>query len=161
MGLYNMLHGMNPMADQLLACLGLTRSDVGRFRDAYVSEGKIAVYTRNGGGNRECWNAWSAPDDFDFEHCTCVGCTMENIIPKHPNYLYDEDDQFDNTYATIYYSFPERYKEWLTLCESGEWNPDQKWLDYFRRLENDDLSDVERKAVKELGDAIAGLLADN
>ena len=38
MSLYNMLFGMNPDADNLLGLLGLTRGDVGRFRDCYLIE---------------------------------------------------------------------------------------------------------------------------
>lgn len=218
MGLYNMLHGMNPMADQLLACLGLTRSDVGRFRDISVSEGSIAVYTRNGGGNRECWcyhdqrngydnckgsdweqeedeRLWATKEDFEANpewkklnvfmgdkqvaetgkrviithhtcdnpgsiDCACPGCIIEYRLPQHPNYKYDEDDQFDSTYATIYFSFPERYKEWLELCEAGKWEPDKKWLDFFRRLEGDNISETEKAGVKSIGDAIEGFLTE-
>ena len=218
MGLYNMLHGRNPMADQLLACLDLTSSDVGRFRDVSVSEGTIAVYTRNGGGNRDCWcyenpkygysdcvgheyqetedeTIWMTKEEIEAhpeatplnvfmgdkrmvrtgkqvvnthkhcEHpgsadCACPGCTIEYRLPKHPNYIRDEDDEFDSTYATIYFSFPERYKEWLELCEAGKWEPDKKWLDFFRRLENDDISETEKKGVKNIGDAIEGFLAE-
>jgi hypothetical protein len=223
MSFYNMLHGINPMADQLLACLGLTRGDVGRFRDAYVSEGKIAIYTRNGGGNRECWCAddprygysdcighdWKQEEDErvymteaeiatnpqvtplnsyivaadgtkrlvgtgkriveTYRHCenpcsadcACPGCTIEYRLPLHPNYLYDEDDEFDSTYATIYFSFPEQYKEWLELCESGKWDPDKKWLDFFKHLETDGTSEAERTAFKPIADAIEKLLSDN
>lgn len=56
MSLYNMVCGQNGAAGAILATLGLTTSDVGRFRDCFISEGEIAVYTRNGGGNRECWH---------------------------------------------------------------------------------------------------------
>jgi hypothetical protein len=216
MSMYNALHGINPMADQLLACLGLTRADVGRFRDAYVSEGTIAVYTRNGGGNRECWccgnpeYGYRTCEGHDYqqeedemlemtkeeiaahpevkplnifigdkrmvhtgkrvmvthrfcEHpdsagCACPGCTISYRLPKHPNYIRDEDDNFDYTYATIYFSFPEQYREWLELCESGKWDPDQKWLDYFRRLEQEGATEAEKEASKSIADAIERLL---
>ena len=57
MSMYNMIFGENAASDWLLALLDLTRADVGRFRDAYVTDDgtQIAVYTRNGGGNREHW----------------------------------------------------------------------------------------------------------
>ena len=57
MGLYNMIFGTNPMSELILATLGLRVSDTGRFRDCFVCNGEIAVYTRNGGGNRRCWHA--------------------------------------------------------------------------------------------------------
>lgn len=65
--MYNMIFGMNKAAPLLLAALGLTPQDVGRFRDAFVTEGRIAVYTRNGGGNRHCWH-----EEYDSgdERCT-------------------------------------------------------------------------------------------
>lgn len=36
---------------------------------------------------------------------------MTYQIPKHPNYLKDKDDSFDCTYASVYYSVPEEYKD--------------------------------------------------
>src|SRR5688572_24926857 len=89
MGMYTLIHGENPASDKLLHILGLSRSSVGRFRDAWVQAGEagleIAVYTRNGGNNREEY----MPDFSD-----------------HPHYLRDVDDSFDNTYATIFFSVP-------------------------------------------------------
>ena len=52
-GLYNALFGVNPIADTLLFTLGYTREDCGRFRDCYIENNKIIIYTRNGGGNRD------------------------------------------------------------------------------------------------------------
>ena len=49
-----MLFGMNPLSSVILATLGLRTADVGRFRDCFICNGEIAVYTRNGGGNRHC-----------------------------------------------------------------------------------------------------------
>lgn len=58
MSLYGLLHGQNPMSGLLLAVLGLTRDQTGRFRDIYPdADGThIILYTRNGGGNRDCWH---------------------------------------------------------------------------------------------------------
>lgn len=44
------------MSEAILATLGLRREDVGRFRDCFVADGEIAIYTRNGDGNRDCWH---------------------------------------------------------------------------------------------------------
>jgi hypothetical protein len=76
--------------------LDLEREDVGRFRDAWaeigdshgVPELRIAIYTRNGGGNRQ-----------DYEAQT-------EKMRQHPCYLFDQDDKFDSTYATYYFRFP-------------------------------------------------------
>jgi hypothetical protein len=185
MSMYAMLHGRNPDADLLLAVLGLSRDDVGRFRDAFVSDGQIAVYTRNGGGNRDCWHAdspeWGrqgckhesyqaetdetvdkegpaagccnsnvlllgevlhhrhatgkrimetryrclAPDSAE---CACVGCTIQYRLRKHPLYITDRDDDFDCTYATIYFCIPETADfEKLRAMDIGKFDPDARW----------------------------------
>jgi len=124
MGLYNIVFGQNSASDAILATLGLTRGDVGRFRDCFVANDEIAVYTRNGGGNRECWEEKEEGTD-----CSCLGCIMKKL-PKHPYYLRDEDDDFDYTYATIYFRFPDEFAEELKKLDSGEkFNPSQRWLD--------------------------------
>jgi len=192
MSFYNLIFGENPASDVLLATLGLSRDDVGRFRDCFVSDGKIVVYTRNGGGNRECWHldepeygnpnckhhvilkevdekicvpvdeAHKYPIQYNFfysngtqlvgtgkrvtkeyyyceepdsENCACPGCIIEYRLPKHPNYLYDEDDDFDSTYATIYFSFPEEFAKELEMLDSGEkFDPSQRWLKMLETL---------------------------
>jgi hypothetical protein len=69
--MYNMIFGQNPAAGALLAIVGLTKTDVGRFRDVYVvkedGETLIAIYTRNGGGNREC--ACADSPEWGTERC--------------------------------------------------------------------------------------------
>ena len=129
-----MLFGENLASDVLLATLGLTRADVGRFRDVHIADGKIAIYTRNGGGNREHYD-YSDDDVEEGEKCDCTGCTITYKIPQHPNYLYDKDDDFDCTYATVYYSYPEEYAEGLKALESQvEWDPDQRWKDMLEKI---------------------------
>ena len=111
MSFYNTLFGSNPLADLILATLKLTRQETGRFRDCFVAEGEIAIYTRNGGGNRE-----------DYEEVFVQ-------LSRHPNYLRDQDDDFDCTYATIYFSFPSDYKDILDKLDSGKFEPSKKWLE--------------------------------
>jgi hypothetical protein len=131
--MYNLIFGSNPLGPTLLAMLKL--DGVGRYRDAFVSDGMIAVYTRNGGGNRECWSVYDDSNYVEGEGCGCVGCFMEYQVMKHPNYLSDQDDEFDSTYATIYYSFPEEWKEFLEQLDSGEpFEPDKRWLDALDAL---------------------------
>ncbi|XKH58367.1 hypothetical protein LG293_17220 (plasmid) [Citricoccus nitrophenolicus] len=62
------------------------------------------VHTRNGGGNRECWNA----SDDECEGCT--GCTMD-ALQEHPLHLGDMDNSFDSTYADIFFSVPAGHTE--------------------------------------------------
>jgi len=117
MSFYNLVFGQNPLSHAILATLKLTTADVGRFRDCFVTDGKIAIYTRNGGGNRETYQG------------------IFDKLSKHPNYLYDEDDDFDCTYATIYFKFPEEFAEDLKKLDSGEkFDPDQRWHDAIEAL---------------------------
>lgn len=193
MGLYNIVFGMNKASDAILATLGLTRSDCGRFRDCFISEGRIAVYTRNGGGNRDCWHTdggWYANERCKHESrvatvpehveateeefkqhpewkplnvsfgakrlyetgrmveerqfrclsprsadCSCPGCTIQYRLRKHPNYITDRDDDFDSTYATIYFSFPETFRDELARLDRGEkFDPSKRWLDAIEAI---------------------------
>lgn len=139
MSMYGLLFGRNSLSTLILAMLNLTEGDVGRFRDVFISEGKIAVYTRNGGGNRECWN------EGEKEDCHCPGCVITHYLPKHPNYLYDKDDDFDCTYATIYFSFPEQYKVILEAMDAGKFNPDKRWVEKLKEIEASSKDDLKAK----------------
>jgi hypothetical protein len=117
MSMYNLVFGMNPASNVILATLGLNQADTGRFRDCFVTNGEIAIYTRNGGGNRESYQP------------------IIDELAKHPCYLRDEDDDFDSTYATFYFRFPDEYAEELKLIDAGEkFDPDARWLDAIERL---------------------------
>lgn len=129
MSLYNMLFGSNPAAPALIASLGLTPNDFVRLRDAYISDGKIAVYTRMGGGNYECWC------EDEAEGNKCMGCRLRAGPEQHPLYLHGEDDDFDCTYRTLYFSFPEEYKRELEALGSGATiDPSQRWLEMLEAL---------------------------
>jgi hypothetical protein len=117
MSMYNLMFGRNPYAAVVLATLGLTPGDVGRFRDAFVANGEIAVYTRNGGGNREAYQE------------------VIDKLAESPYYLRDEDDDFDCTYCTIYFSFPPDYAEGLAAMDAGvPFDPDARWHALFEAL---------------------------
>lgn len=121
MSLYNLVFGQNPAADMILATLGLTRGDCGRFRDCFVADSRIAVYTRNGGGNRD-----------DYE------AVFDNLS-DHPCYLYNEDDDCDPTYCTFYFRFPDEFAEDLKKLDRGEaFDPDQRWFDAIKALRASD-----------------------
>lgn len=106
MSLYNQLFGENENADVLIGVLGLNKTIFERYRDIYLdAKGeKIIVYTRCGGGNREYY-----------------GRVFE-IMKKHPNYIRDYDDSFDNTYAYIEFSIPDKYKDMCKKIATGK-NP--------------------------------------
>lgn len=111
-GMYNMIFGRHALADILMGMLAAAESGtsftIGRHRDAWLEldekgEPRITVYTRNGGPNRE--HITRSGNPAGPEH-TCLGCIMTHVIPLHPNYLGDKDDEFDATYARIFYSVP-------------------------------------------------------
>lgn len=89
--LYNMIFGKNPDTKDILALIGLTEGDVERFRDCFIEDGEIVILTRTGGLNRE-----------DFKNKELI---------SNPHYLYDRDDDFDNTYAYYHFSIPAEHKE--------------------------------------------------
>jgi beta-lactamase class A len=93
MSFYNLLFGVNPHTDIILALIGLKKCDIERFRNCGIdfNNKKIWVYTRTGGGNRE-----------DYPNI---------LLTTNPYYLYDEDDDFDTTYATFYFRFPQDIEE--------------------------------------------------
>ena len=90
MSLYNILFGVNPDADTILAIIGIKKEDIPRFRDVYTLKinrsAAVDIYTRTGGGNRE---------EYEEEN---------KQLCAHENFLYDEDDEGDSTYAHFYFS---------------------------------------------------------
>lgn len=86
----------------VLKAIGLTEQDIPRFRGAGIDNGKICVHTRTGGGNRE-------------------GYEEENDqLTLNPFYLYDEDDDFDSTYANFWFKIPEDLEKELLKTENKE-----------------------------------------
>lgn len=95
MSLYNLIHGVNPIAAQLLASLEITVREIDRFRDASLynkdlKEGEylIRILTRTGGSNRDL-------------HQASIKNLREN---KH--FLRDEDDGHDSTYMYFFFEVP-------------------------------------------------------
>jgi len=120
MSLYNMIFGMNPDADRLLAFLGQSRDDFGRFRNVYLKDGYIVVHTRNGGGNREFYQ-------YVFDQ-----------MSEHPWYSHDEDDDFDCTYAKIYFRIPDAQEETvirLLGLDAGR-DPSDQWQELFGQIKD-------------------------
>ena len=116
MSLYNMLFGNNPSANEILSLLGKTQGDFGRYRNVYVEDDFIVVHTRCGGGNRE-----------DYEY-------VFEEMSDHPWYSHDQDDDFDCTYANIYFKVPENVQQELVNLNKGE-NPKEQWKVLFERLQ--------------------------
>jgi len=142
--MYNMLHGVNPFSKILLEILNLKMEDIGRFRDAYVKKENekwiICIYTRLGGGNRECF--CDEPDDGAVKQF-CGDCYQHsNIVPlqSHPQYIIDYDDDFDCTYATFEFNVPEKHIEIVEILHSlhDKKEPSQRWNELFEKLKSKD-----------------------
>jgi len=112
-----MLNGFNPSTEQILNVLNLTRNSFGRYRDVYIKDGYIVVHTRCGGGNREDYE-WVFDD-----------------AAEHPWYSHNEDQEFDSTYADIFFKIPEtdEARSIIGLLDQGS-PPADKWDAIFKAL---------------------------
>ena len=178
MGLYNAIFGENPDKDKLLKILNINQLDgewsAGRFRDIYVIEkgGQklIALYTRNGGGNRdECWEEEGDNHYYNavWNKCDCPACSINDNLPKHPNYLFDEDDDFDRTYNTCYFSIPKTIdindKATLVINKPADRTPHEKWDELMEKMDKGDIrksDDPDMKRAVKVGDHIFGKIKD-
>lgn len=100
-----------------------------RLRDMWVEKDHdgppvLAVYTRNGGGNREHGH------DAEMVTSSCIACAGEDAT-EHPAYLRDCDDEFDSTYRTYWFSFPaslpDEIKATLTEVAEDPRNMGDRW----------------------------------
>lgn len=108
MSLYNMINGMTPAVFFILPMLGKHPDEYPRFRDCFLHDEEhpeyknhIHVYTRVGGGNRDC------------------GFGEEKLY-EDPNYVTTFDDSFDSTFATYIFKVPEKWKADFDLITTGK-----------------------------------------
>lgn len=103
MNLYNMINGVNPSTFLFLPMLGKHPDEYPRFRDCFIGEDKnsIVVFTRVGGGNRNC------------------GFGEEELY-KHPNFIKTYDDDFDSTYGYYVFSIPNEWANDFAVMLNGE-----------------------------------------
>jgi hypothetical protein len=138
----------------LLSMIGFPA--VARFRDAWVEKGEdgpvIAVYTRQGGGNRECFCDGDAARHLPS---SCYAACNE-ALAAHPLYLRDADDDFDATYATFYFRAPEQFRELLAGAAVDPVNMSEVWQDAIARIGSEPM----RPAVRAMGDQLAAMLSD-
>ncbi len=167
MSLYNMLFGRNPASQLLLAMLDLSEGDVGRFRDCYLTRGtrsereeagedeeklkalaksdlRIVIYTRNGGGNRESYEAET------------------ERLQGLPTYETDYDDDFDCTYASYEFKVPEAFKataeELTTLGAEPGVSPMEKFKKLIENMQADKKDDPAVQRAMAVGKEIFGKL---
>lgn len=120
MSLYNMICGTNPFTTPVLIALGLERipKEAYRFRDVYINEeGEIGIVARIGGRNCR-----------DYSQ-------IYDLFRTHPCFIGDEDSEFDNTFATFYFSVPAYFEAMACGIASiqGVMHP----LDRFRQAVDD------------------------
>lgn len=135
-GMYNAILGDGNEIQRgriLLAVLGAPKP--GRFRDAWVERGKdnqpvIAIYTRNGGPNRE------------------GQAEAIESMRANPHYLSDKDDTFDSTYATFYFSAPDDCRDVLAEEMSDPVDTDQRWRDAIAALDTMSPADLKAAAAR-------------
>lgn len=109
MSLYNMLNGCSSATFFILPMLGEQHPDqYPRFRDCFTRDEEhpeyndhIHVYTRVGGGNRDC------------------GFGEEKLY-LHPEYVATFDDSFDSTYASYVFKVPNEWKEDYLKIMNGD-----------------------------------------
>jgi hypothetical protein len=167
MGLYDVVLGDGHQAERgvlLLAMLG--DPGVARFRDAWVEKGDdgqpvIAIYTRQGGGNRECF-CESRNGTVVAEQHVPSGCyaACNEALTRHPLYIRDADDDFDGTYATFYFRVPDAVPAdvlaRLTEAASEPVNMSERWQEAIDRVGSGEL----RPAEIAMADQFAAFLSD-
>jgi len=139
MSMYNAIFGQNSAAPFILAMLGKTKDDFGRFRDAYFNEQKhIVIYTRCGGGNRD-----------DYQQ-------VFDEMSTHPYFIQDFDDGFDSTYASFEFKVPDQFKEQVDKLfdKSDNKAPADKWKDLFVAMDKKNTDDPVVKQAMEVGKKI-------
>ena len=114
MSLYNAICGFNPACFLILPMLGRHDKEYPRFRDCFVEDGKIAIFTRVGGGNRGCGYG-------------------EEELYKDPNFVSTYDDEFDSTYATYLFNVPKKWKKDFDLiCEGKLAEVSDEYVEYLK-----------------------------
>lgn len=128
-----------------------------RFRDAWVEKGGdgpvIAIYTRQGGGNRQCY-CDSEPGRAHVPGQCYAACN--EALAAHPLYLRDADDDFDATYATFYFRVPEECREALAEAAVEPVNMSERWQAAIERIGSGEV----RPAEQAMMDQLAAMLGD-
>lgn len=119
-GLYNSVFGMN-VATVLVAPM-LTEEDprsyFPRFRDCYVEDGKIVVYTRVGGNNR-CYEM-HGDHALMYDEGDGYWDFGEGKLYELPTFVETYDDDFDRTYGYYVFGVPEEWREDFDRVMAGD-----------------------------------------
>jgi hypothetical protein len=155
MSLYHALFGVNPFSRALLQMLGTTEGSIPRYRDCFLNEAgdEIIIHTRTGGGNRDHYDE---PNDDNLDG------PWNGNLRAIPGYKYDEDDDFDSTYADFHYAIPEAFKEQVALLKDlgAVTNPDERWQTLLENIRKGDTSNPETKRALVVGEQIMGQIKE-
>lgn len=110
------MNGVNPATFYLLPMLGKHPDEYPRFRDCFIEDGKIRVYTRTGGGNRE-----------EYE-------VQNQELRDMPTFIRDWDDEEDCTYAYFEFSVPEEWQADFDKFMSSEFNLSPEYLAQLKKV---------------------------
>lgn len=149
--MYGLMHGENELATVLLAALGLTRTQVPRYRDCYWDGTHICVHTRTGGGNR---------DHYEERNPENLEGPWNSTLRDVAGYVRDEDEEYDATYATFYFVPPAVLQEALAAVPAVDATPSQRWQSLFERLEagvSDPQIERAKAALQPILDQITGM----
>ena len=117
MSLYNLINGISPACILVLPMLEKHPQDYPRFRDCFITEDhNIAIYTRVGGGNRNC------------------GFGEEELY-KNKNFIKTYDDAYDSTYGTYEFKVPEKWKaDFNALIENRLEELSNEYIEYLKKF---------------------------
>ena len=116
MSLYNMINGFNPACVFIMPMLGRKQGEYPRFRDCFVEDGMIAIFTRVGSLNKGCGFG-------------------EEALYKDPNYVRDYDDEFDRTYGTYLFNVPEKWKADFDAIMNNKWEDiSDEYVEYLKEF---------------------------
>jgi hypothetical protein len=143
-----MVHGTQDTAAVALGLLGIGIGDVPRFRDAWLvshpSGPRVVIHTRTGGGNRDYYDSEERcrdefPERFgrDGEDDPCGPWNAD--LRALPGFLYDEDEEFDCTYANFYFKVPEEHRDAVQAYLDAKGDPKapaERWEAVIEAIRN-------------------------
>lgn len=135
MSLYNQIFGFDPLSHLLIRALNVNPLHIPRFRDCFLLEGKIAVYTRTGNGNR---GVNTTPWIFEGKVIprSVAPDSWDKLCAAHPDYLGTEDDDYDSTYAFWWFRYPAEYQQALTEAakQHERARPRLRWEEMLKQM---------------------------
>ena len=159
MSLYDLAVADGHQNERGAVLLGMLGSPVvARYRDAWIEKSGdgpvIAVYTRQGGGNRTCYCDGGDPGRAHVPEQCYAACN--EALQAHPLYLRDADDSFDGTYATFYFKAPGEWREVLAEAAVEPVDMGARWQEAIARVERGEIG----PALRAAGDQLAASLND-